>query len=298
MYNIYNHRDSNIRATRILFVLFFGLIIAIGWFLSRFYNQPSILVIAVIFSSFMSFLSYWFSDKIVLSMSRAIPVSMENAPELYRVVENLAITAGLPAPKIYLIPEKAPNAFATGRDPEHAVIAVTQGLLEKLDRTELEGVISHELSHIGNRDILIGTVAIVLVGFISIAADIFLRSSFFGRRSDRGNGGSGVFALIGLVFVLLAPIAATLLRLAVSRNREFLADSSGVLLTRYPEGLAAALEKISSDQTPMRMANNSAAHLWIDNPFRGKQKKSLLNRLFMTHPPAEERIRRLRETSA
>jgi heat shock protein HtpX len=295
MINLYRRRDSNIRATRILFGLFFGLIIGIGWFLSYVYHEPGILILAVLFSSLMSFVSYWYSDKIVLSMARAKPVTPDNAPEFYRIVENLAITAGLPTPKIYLVREQAPNAFATGRDPEHAVVAVTEGLLNKLDRTELEGVISHELSHIGNRDILIDTVAVVLVGFISIASDIFRHSSLFGRRNDRESG-SGVIALLGLAFVVLTPIAATLLRLAISRNREFLADSSGVLLTRYPEGLASALEKISRDQTPLRTANESSAHLWIENPFRGKQRASFINRLFMTHPPVEERIKRLRGT--
>jgi heat shock protein HtpX len=230
-------------------------------------------------------------------MAGAIPVEKKNAAELYNIVENLAITAGLPAPKIYIIPEAQPNAFAAGRNPRHAVVAVTAGLLKKLDRSELEGVLAHELSHIGNRDMLLSTVAVILVGFISILSDIFLRSQFFGfrRRNNRESGQVGVILmLIGVILAILAPLAAVLMQLAISRRRESLADTSGVLLTRYPEGLAKALEKISSDPTPMRSANNTTAHLWLDDPFRGKPKTSRLHKLFMSHPPAEERIAALR----
>jgi len=231
-------------------------------------------------------------------MCRAIPIEKKNAPELYNIVENLCITAGLPMPKVYLIREKQPNAFATGRNPKHAVVAVTEGLLEKLDRSELEGVISHELSHVGNRDMLLGTVIVVLVGFISILSDIFLRSSFFGGFRSRGREGGGqaqtILMLVGIILAILAPIAAILIQLAISRKREFLADASGSLLTRYPEGLASALQKISSDSTPMRVANNTTAHLWLDDPFKGRKKTSWLRKLFMTHPPVEERIRALK----
>lgn len=259
------------------------------------YGDSTILYFAVGFSVFMSFLSYWQSDKIVLAMTHAKPVTMENAPELYRVVENLAITAGLPTPRIYIVPERAPNAFATGRSPEHAVVAVTEGLLEKLDRTELEGVISHELSHIGNRDILVSTVVVVLVGFISILADIFMRAMFHGggRRDDRGNAGAVLF-LVAIVLSILAPIAATLMQLAISRRREFLADASGALLTRYPEGLASALQKIAADTTPMNIASNTTSHLWLEDPYEDRKRKPFLHKLFMSHPPTEERIKALR----
>jgi heat shock protein HtpX len=295
---LYAQKSSNIRKTWLLFTLFLIIVIAIGWAFSRLYGNPSILYIAVIFSILMNVLAYWYSDKIVLKMSRAVPVEHKSAPELYHIVENLCITAGLPMPKIYLIHEAQPNAFATGRNPQHAVVAVTEGLLEKLDRSELEGVISHELSHIGNRDMLLSTVIVVLVGFISILSDMFLRSTILGGFRSRGNReGSHVqfiLMLIGVVLAILAPISAMLMQLAISRKREFLADASGALLTRYPEGLARALEKISTDSTPMRAANNTTAHLWVDDPFRGKKKTSWLHRLFMTHPPVENRIQALR----
>lgn len=284
-----------------LFAVFLVVIIGIGWAFSRIYANPSILYFAVIFSILMNVAAYWYSDKIVLKMARAIPVERKNAPELYNIVENLSITAGLPMPKIYLISESQPNAFATGRNPKHAVVAVTEGLLEKLDRSELEGVLAHELSHVGNRDMLLGAVIVVLVGFISIISDVFLRSAFWGglgRRDSREDGQAGaILMVVGIALSILAPIAAMLIQLAISRKREFLADTSGALLTRYPEGLAKALEKISSDKTPMRVANNTTAHLWLDDPFKGQKKTSWLRKLFMTHPPIEERIKHLREMS-
>jgi heat shock protein HtpX len=300
MASLYAHKESNIRKTWLLFTVFFIVVIGIGWLFARIYGNPGILYIAVMFSVTMSFISYWWSDRIVLSLHRARPVTMENAPELYRIVENLAITAGLPMPKVYLVPEAAPNAFATGRDPKHAVIAVTQGLVERLDRSELEGVLAHELSHIGNRDMLLGTVAVVLVGFVSILSDMFLRSMFWGggrRKEGNESGAGGILVLAGLILAILAPLAATLIQLAISRKREFLADASGALLTRYPEGLASALEKISASSIPMRTATNTTAHLWFADPFRGKSALSRLHRLFMTHPPIEERIRALRNMS-
>lgn len=294
---LYENKDSNIRKTWILFTVFLMVVIGLGWVFSNVYNDQGILIIAVIFSVGMSFVSYWFSDRIVLSMARARPVSRKEAFDLYNIVENLSITAGLPMPKIYIIDESAPNAFATGRDPKHAVVAVTRGLLDKLNRSELEGVIAHELSHIGNKDILISTVAVVLVGFISIASNMFFRSMFWGgrgRRDDREGSAGAIFMIIGIIFAILAPISATLLQLAISRKREFLADASGALLTRYPEGLANALIKISSDPTPLKVANNTTAHLWLDDPFKGSQKQSWLNKLFLTHPPIEERVAALR----
>lgn len=281
-----------------MFTLFLIIVIAIGWVFSQIYADPSILYFAVIFSVLMNIIAYWYSDKIVLKMARAVPIEHKNAPELYHIVENLCITAGLAMPKIYLVREAQPNAFATGRNPKHAVVVVTEGLLEKLDRSELEGVLAHELSHIGNRDMLLSTVIVVLVGFISILSDIFLRSRFFGgfrSRNDREGGQVGaILMLVGVALAILAPISAMLMQLAISRKRELLADTSGVLLTRYPEGLASALEKISADNTPMRAANNTTAHLWLESPFKGKHKTSWLSKLFMTHPPVEERIAALK----
>ena len=275
--------------------LFLIVVIAIGWVFSQLYGNSVILVVAITFSFVMSFVSYWYSDKIVLKISKAKEAKKENMPELYNIVENLSITAGLPMPRIYLINEKAPNAFATGRNPEHAVVAVTSGLVERLDRSELEGVLAHELAHIGNRDILLSTVVVVLVGFVALLGDFFLRSLFWGGLGrDRNRGNSGIYLMIiGLALAILAPIATTLIHLAISRKREFLADSSGALLTRYPEGLASALIKISQDDTPLRIANRATNHLWISEP--RKPKKGLgFGKLFTTHPPTEERVRRLR----
>lgn len=297
MTSLYTHRDANIRKTWFLFMGFFIVIIGIGWTFSQVYGNPSILVFAVIFSTVMSLISYWYSDKIVLGLTRAHPVTRESARELYNVVENLCIAAGLPVPKIYIIDEPAPNAFATGRNPEHAVVAVTTGILERLNRSELEGVIAHELSHIGNRDMLVSTVAVILVGFISLISDMFLRSMYWrgmGGRRGRGNAG-GILILIGIALAILSPIIARLMRLAISRKREFLADASGALLTRYPDGLANALTKISKDPTPLPVATNTTAHLWFDDPFdKPGQKISWLTKLFLTHPPVEERIKALR----
>ncbi|TSC81825.1 MAG: Protease HtpX [Parcubacteria group bacterium Gr01-1014_20] len=300
MATLYTHQSSNVRKTWLLFILFFIVIIAIGFIFTQIYGNANILYIAVLFSCGMSFISYWYSDKIVLKMAGAHPVDRNTNRELYNIVENLSITAGLPVPKIYIVNEPALNAFATGRDPNHAVICVTRGLLEKLNKTELEGVLAHELSHIGNRDILISTIAVVLVGFISILADIFLRSMFWGggRRRDSGGGQAGaIIFIIGIALSILAPISATLIQLAISRKREFLADTSGALLTRYPEGLANALQKIATDVTPMRAAQNSTSHLWIDDPFPGKSRTSWFHKLFQTHPPIEERIKILRGMS-
>ncbi|TSC91427.1 MAG: Protease HtpX [Parcubacteria group bacterium Licking1014_17] len=292
MENLYTYKDSNIRKS-ILYLFFFAvLVIAVGWIFSRAYNNPLILYIAVAFSIFGNFLSYWYSDKIALALSGAHPASHEENTDLYHLVENLSITAGLPMPKVYIIDSPQINAFATGRNPEHSALAVTTGALQRLTKTELEGVIAHEMSHIGNRDILIASIAVVLAGFIAIISDFFIRSrwGFFGKSSDR-NGKGNIFGIIAIVAAILAPIAATLIRLAVSRQREYLADTTGALLTRYPEGLASALQKISEDDYQMTQARTNTAHLFIANPFKGK---SLAN-LFSTHPPIEERIKRLRD---
>lgn len=292
---LYTHAESNTRKTWIYLTVFFLLIIGLGWLLGYLLESQIIIIFAVVLSILMSFSSYWYSDKIVLSMSRARPIEKKDNPELYRLVENLSITAGLPLPKIYIIESAQPNAFATGRDPKHAVVAVTRGLLEKLERAELEGVIAHELSHIGNKDILLGTIIVILVGIVVLLSNFFLRISFFGggRRGSRGSGGA-ILLVLGIAAAILAPLAATLIKLAISRKREFLADTSGSLLTRYPEGLARALEKISRDPHPLKTANNSTAHLYIASPFKGKQTKSWFHRLFMTHPPMEDRIKALR----
>ncbi len=279
--------------------VFFAVFIGLGYVMSQAYGDSSFVYIAVGFSFIMNFVGYWYSDKIALASSRAIPIAKQDNPELWNIVENLSITAGLPMPKLYLIPDPAPNAFATGRNKEHASVAVTAGLLQILNRSELEGVIAHELSHIGNRDILLSTVVVVLVGSIALLSDMFRRMSFFGgmgrRNNDREGGeAQGIFMIVALVLSILAPIAAVLIQLAISRKREFLADADGALLTRYPEGLASALEKISQYGRPMLHASNATAHLFISNPFGSKGSlRGSISGLFMTHPPVEQRIEAL-----
>ena len=271
--------------------IFLVLIIFIGWFISFYFNSPIILYIAVAFSIFMNVFSYWYSDKIVIKMSGAKLVRREEYRDLWNSLENLSITAGLPMPKLYIIEDRVPNAFATGRNAEHAAVAVTTGLLEILDRNELDGVLAHELSHVGNRDILISTIVVVLVGFVMILSDILIRSSIYGHGRGGGDNKGGVLMIVGFVLVILSPIFATLIQLAVSRKREFLADASGALLTRYPEGLASALEKISKHSGKMRKVSKATAHLYISNPFGSRKKVA---KLFMTHPPTEARVSALR----
>lgn len=277
---------------------FFLFVMAIGWVMSYVLESYFILIIAVVLALAMSVGSYWYSDRLVLSMTRARPVEKKDHAELYRIVENLSITAGLPMPRLYIIEDAQPNAFATGRNAEHGVVAVTAGLLERLERVELEGVLAHEMSHIGNKDILISTVVVVLVGVVVLLADFFFRMAFFGGiggRDDRG-GGQARLVMIGvaLVFMILAPLAAQVIKSAISRKREFLADASGALLTRHPDGLARALEKIAADPHQLRGANDATAHLYIASPFRGKEKKSWIHKLFMTHPPVEQRVAALK----
>ena len=297
MATLYTQADRNVRLTWVYITGFLVFVIGVGYVFAGAMNNTAILYIAVIFSIVMSFASYWWSDKIVLAMSSAKELTHDNGREIYHIVENLCITAGLPVPKIYIIDDSAPNAFATGRDPQHGVICFTTGIIAKLEKNELEGVIAHELSHIGNRDILLSTVVVVLVGFVTLLADWFRHFTFWGGRS-RDNEGGGQLRLIlmvaAIILSILAPIAAILMQLAISRKREFLADASGALLTRYPDGLASALIKISSDPTPMKVANNTTAHLWLDDPFKGKQKASWWHKLFMSHPPVEERVKALR----
>jgi len=290
---LYTQAEVNIRKTWFLITLFLVFIIGLGWFCSQYFQNQTFLIVAIIYSLVINVGSFWYSDKVVLALTRAKPIEKKDNPEIYRLVENLCITAGLPTPKIYITPEAQPNAFATGRDKNHAVIALTQGLLQKLDKQELEGVIAHELSHIGNKDMLLMTVVVVLVGFISILSNLFARSMFFGgsRRRDSNGGQLGsILAIVGIVFMVLSPIIAMLIQMAVSRKREFLADATGALLTRYPEGLASALEKISADKTPLTTASSNTAHLYISNPFKGKG----ISGLFLTHPPIQERIKALR----
>ncbi|MBY0539301.1 M48 family metallopeptidase [Patescibacteria group bacterium] len=292
MADLYQERSSNLTKTWALMAGFFIVVIAIGWVISAYYGNPGILYGAVIFSVLMNVGSFWFSDKVVLSMTHAKPATREAHFDLYTVTENLSITAGLPMPKLYVIDDPAPNAFATGRDEKHAVVAATTGLLSMLNRTELEGVIAHELSHVKNRDMLVMTVAVVLAGFVAIIADIFLRMSLFGgNRDDNGKAGA-ILAVLAIVAAILAPIAAQLIQLAISRKREFLADASGALLTRYPEGLASALQKISGYGAPMKSASHATAHLFIANPF-GRTAGQFINKLFATHPPVEERVKAL-----
>jgi len=289
--NLYTHQDRNVWKTWSLMVLFLVLIIGLGWFFSYYFNDQLILIVAIIFALFLNIFSYWFSDKIVLRLHHAKSVTRQEYFDLWNAAENLSITAGLPMPRLFVIQDPSPNAFATGRDKEHAVICVTTGLLEILDKTELEGVIAHELSHIGNRDILISTIAVVMAGFVAMLSDIFLRSQLWGGGRSRNNNAGVIILLIGIGLAILTPIAATLIRLSISRKREFLADATGALLTRYPEGLASALRKISGSGRAMRTANNATAHLFISNPFGSKVKG--LHKLFMTHPPVEERIKAL-----
>ncbi len=293
MPNLYSHRDSNIRKTWLLLTMSFVLVIGLGWLLSWQLNSAGILYVAVGLSLVMNLVAYWHSDKIALAMSGAKRIRREDNPYLFRIVENLSITAGLPLPKIHIINSPQINAFATGRDPKHSAIAVTTGALEKLENEELEGVLAHELSHIGNRDILISTIVVVLAGVVAILADWFLRVSFFSGRDD-DNRGNTLVLVVAIAAAVLAPIAAILIQLAVSRKREFLADASGALLTRYPEGLAGALEKIAHDGNHLQHAHNATAHLFIANPFKGKEGQSWFVKLFMTHPPLEKRIEILR----
>lgn len=251
---------------------------------------------ALIVAGIMNFVSYYFSDKIVLGISGAKPVKKENNPQIYRLVENLCIARGLPIPKIYVLEDSATNAFATGRDPKHAAIAFTSGILQKLNKQELEGVAAHELSHVGNRDTLLMSVVAILVGTIALLSDWFMRAMWFGGRDrDREDRSGGIFVIIAIVAAVLAPIVATLIQLAVSRRRELLADASGVLITRYPEGLISALQKISGDREPLEAANRGTAHMYIINPLKGQDAGNWLAGLFNTHPPIDVRIKALRE---
>ncbi len=293
MATLYTHQTENVAKTWVLMGVFLAVVVAVGWAISFYYNNPGILLFAVVFAIVMNIGSYWYSDKLVVAMAGAHLAPASEYPDLNNLVENLAITAGLPKPKVYIITDPAPNAFATGRNAEHAVVAVTSGLLAMMNRTELEGVIAHELSHVGNKDMLVSTVAVVLVGLVTLISDFFLRANFLGGNRDREEKGNPILAIIAVALIVLAPIIATLLQLAISRKREFLADASGALLTRYPEGLANALRKLGTYAAPMQRANNATAHLFITNPFGAKTAMSGLAKLFNTHPPIEDRIKAL-----
>lgn len=295
----WDHVSGNIFKTWLIMFLFSLFTVAVVYIIARGFGYGEVgglgvVGFALIMAGVMNFVSYFWSDKIVLGVSGAKPIQQKDNPQVYRIVENLCIAAGLPTPKVYIIDDSATNAFATGRDPKHAAIAFTKGILEKLNKQELEGVTAHELSHVGNRDTLVMAVVSVLVGTIALLSDFFMRSMWYGGR-DREGRGNQLFVILAIVAAILAPIVATLIQLAVSRRREFLADASGVLLTRYPQGLANALLKISSDREPLEVANRGTAHLYIVNPLKGTDAKQWLAGLFNTHPPIESRIKALHE---
>ena len=296
--NIYSQISSNKMKTWLIITLFVAFITTIVFVYGKVSGGGlSYAGVALIISGIMGFTSYYYSDKMILGMSSARQIQKKDHPELFRTVENLCIGEGIPMPKIYIINDSAPNAFATGRDPKHAVVCVTTGILDKLNKAELEGVISHELSHIRNYDIRLMSIVVILVGLVALLADFFMRSLWHGggrKNSREGGNVQGILMLIGIVLAVLSPVIATLIQLAISRKREFLADASGVLITRYPEALASALEKIAKDKEPLEAANNATAHLYIENPFKGKISGSWFSNLFNTHPPVEERIKILR----
>ncbi|MEP7032578.1 MAG: M48 family metallopeptidase [Actinomycetota bacterium] len=300
---MYEQIASNKRRSILLVLGALLLLGAVGYALGLIYaSGPVGLVIALVIAGFMSIGSYRFGDKVVLASARAREVTAEQEPRLHNVVEGLSIAAGTPKPRVYIVPEQAPNAFATGRDPDHSSIAVTQGLLDTMNRVELEGVIGHEMSHVVDRDILLGTIVATLVGAVVLISEFFMRSWFWGgvggrRGGDRNGGPAGAILLaVGFVLLILAPIFGQLIRFAVSRQREYLADAQGAMLTRYPPGLASALRKIAVSPTAMRSANNATAHLWLNQPSRVEgDKMGALEKLFNTHPPIADRIKRLEE---
>lgn len=296
--NIYSEINANKTKTWLIIVFFILFITTILFVYGKASGYGlSYAGIGLIIAGIMSFASYYYSDKMILGMSKASQIQKIDNPQLFRTVENLCIGAGIPMPKIYIINDSAINAFATGRDPKHSVVCVTTGILERLNKVELEGVVAHELSHVRNYDIRLMAIVVILVGLVALLADFFMRSLWYGgsrrERSDRSNA-QGIFLMIGIVLAILSPLIATLIQLAVSRKREFLADASGALLTRYPEGLASALEKIAKDKESLEAANNATAHLYIANPFKSKMFGHWFTNIFNTHPPIEERIKILR----
>lgn len=291
---MYNQIDSNKRRTWLIIAIFTVFILAVGWFFGYYFDYGyGTVIIALVFSLVMTLFSYYGGDKVALMSAGAQPIAKTDDPYLFRMVENLGIASGLPTPKVYIIPSQAINAFACGRDPQHASIAVTAGAIAKLENEELEGVIAHELSHIKNYDIRLMTIVIVLVGMISILADWFFRISFFGGKRNSDNKGNGILMIVGLILIVLSPIIAQLIQLAISRRREYLADASASLLTRYPEGLARALEKINNDSEVLEKSSTATAHLYISNPLKGSGR--FFANAFSTHPPLPDRVKRLRE---
>jgi len=298
MKTLYQQQSSNVRKTWALVFVFALVVIALGWFISYYYGNPNILYFAVLFAVFMNIGSYWFSHKIVVGMSGAKEADTIQHRDIHNLLENLAISQGMQKPKLYIIQDSVPNAFATGRNQKNSVVAVTTGLLQILDKNELEGVLAHELSHIKNKDMLISTMVVVLVGFVVILSDMFLRGMIFGGRGDgdRDNKLGGILMIVGIVLMILSPIIAQLVHFAVSRKREFVADATGALMTRYPEGLAGALQKIEEYSKTrggeMKRANHAMAHLYISNPFGAKAKKGW-SKMWSTHPATEDRVEAL-----
>ena len=292
--NIYSAISANKNKTWVIMLLFVLVITTMVFVFSKAlgYSGYGFAGIALILAGLTSIGSYYYSDKLVLATTNAKQIKKEDFPNYYRTVENLCIASGLPMPKVYIMEEVSPNAFATGRDPKHAVVCATTGLLNMLNDAELEGVIGHELSHIKNYDIRVMGIVAILVGFVAILSDLFIRASFY--SDSRDNKGNTIFLILAIVFAILSPIAAILIQTAISRKREYLADASGVLLTRYPEALATALEKLAKDKTAPKNASNATAHLFIENPFDNKKVKNFFTSLFNTHPPLEDRIRILR----
>ncbi|MFH1621126.1 MAG: M48 family metalloprotease [Patescibacteria group bacterium] len=296
---MYSQIDSNRRKSWLLIFIFIGLIAAVGWIYGYVVTDtgPFALILALIISLGMTLVSWFAGDKIALTTSGAHELTDRSTfPTLWNIVENLSITSGVPRPRIYIIEDDSPNAFATGRDPEHSSIAVTTGLLTRLERTELEGVLAHELSHVKNLDIRLMMLVIVLVGTISIIGDQFIRFGFGRKRGNRDSGG-GIFVVLGILFLILAPLIGQLIKLAISRKREYLADASGALLTRYPEGLARALEKIRDTNLPMQKTSSVTNHLWISEPTQDRGVSKFIKTAFSTHPPIDDRIAKLRQMS-
>ena len=292
---MYSEISANKRKTFFLIVFFIAIMGGFGWIIAQIQGNPALFIGIAVFAVVYAWIGYYNSDKIALALSGAKRVNKKDAPKLYRTVENLSITAGLPMPRVYIINDPAPNAFATGRNPQNAAVAATTGLLEMLEDGELEGVIAHELSHVGNYDIRVMALIIVLVTIIVYLSDIFLRMTFWGGHRGRDRGGNAALLLVGKAVAVIAPLIAMLLRLAVSRKREYLADASGAMLTRYPDGLASALKKIATYPEPMQKASSATAHLFFTNPLKDKQHRRMFASLFSTHPPVGERIKRLKK---
>jgi heat shock protein HtpX len=299
---VYEQIARNKRRSVILVIGALILLAAVGWALGLLVNAGIAgLAIAVVIAAFLAFGSYRYGDRLVLASARAKEVTPEEEPRLHNVVEGLCLAAGIPKPRVYVVPEQAPNAFATGRDPEHSSIAVTQGLLDTMNRVELEGVVAHELSHVRDRDILVGTIVATLVGAVVLVSEFMLRWFWWGGfRARRGGQAGGAVAAalfaVGLLLLILAPIFGQIIKFAVSRQREYLADAQGAMLTRYPPGLASALKKIAAAPHAMKSANNATAHLWLDQPSRiPGERMGFLEKLFSTHPPIQDRIRILED---